>query len=326
MLGAVKGWGAVGLFVVACGSEAQPEVDAGVPDAGASLPTTAAALSPERFDCTAVGPFRAPPRPHPYSCVTDPSCQARLIAGHRFAVPFAPENSLSALRAAILLGVDIAETDARLTKDGRVVLLHDAEIDRTVEGSGRVADFTLAELQALPLRLRPEQPGDFSCERVPTLEEALALSVGEIVLELEVKADQAGLAVARYLRDQQLYAHAYLLCDVAECLQLRAEVPGVPIMTRPRTPAAVAGALRFDPPPLLVHIDPTEAFLDEAILAPARAQGIKIFANGFILGDALALSGDGSGYRSVFEKGVDVQQVQSVHWALFALGRLPEVR
>ena len=241
-------------------------------------------------------------------------------------MPFAPENSLSALRAAILLGVDIAETDARLTKDGRVVLLHDAEIDRTVEGTGRVAELTLAELQALRLRLRPEQPGDFSCERVPTLEEALAVSVGQIVLELEVKADTAGLAVARYLRDHQLYNDAYLLCDVAECLQLRAEVPDVPIMTRPRTPAAVAGALRFDPPPILVHIDPTEAFLDEAILAPARAQGIKIFANGFILGDALALSGDGSGYRSVFDKGVDVQQVQSVHWALFALGRLPEVR
>lgn len=324
----VRGWGAVCLVLLfgCAGEEPSGVVDAGVTDAGATLPTALEALPPSRYDCSATGPFVAPPRPHPYGCSNDPACSGRLIAGHRFAVPFAPENSLSALRAAILLGVDIAETDARLTKDGQVVLLHDAEIDRTVMGTGRIADLTLAEVKALPLKISDTLTGDFSCERVPTLEEALAVSVGQIVLELEVKADTAGLAVARHLSAAGLYAHAYLLCDVPECEQLRAEVPDVPIMTRPRAPAEVPGALAFTPPPLLVHIDPTMAFLKEEVLAPARAQRIKVFANGFILGDAPGLVGDGSGYLSVFDKGIDVQQVQSVHWALAALGRLPRSR
>ena len=108
------------------------------PDAYAPLPGVEAYLPAESYDCRASGPFVAPSRPHPLTCFSDPECAGRLAVGHRFANGFAPENTLSALRAAILLGVDIVETDLRMTSDGYVVHIHDSDVNRTTNGFGDV--------------------------------------------------------------------------------------------------------------------------------------------------------------------------------------------
>jgi glycerophosphoryl diester phosphodiesterase len=61
----------------------------------------------------------------------------------------APENTLLAFRLAIEAGVDALETDARLTADGEIVLLHDADLARTTDGSGFVGQHCLSELRGL---------------------------------------------------------------------------------------------------------------------------------------------------------------------------------
>jgi glycerophosphoryl diester phosphodiesterase len=314
------------VLLAGCGdaSPAPGPGDAGSADAG-PLGGPAAYLDPALHDCRARGSVEPPPRPHPPGCFADRACRARLAVAHRIATPFAPENSLSALRAAILLGVDIVETDVRLTADGRVVLLHDATVDRTVTGTGAVSGLDLAALQALPLRV-PERlvGGDFSCDRVPTLEEAAAIARGRVVLELEVKDRRAGVLAAEYLRREGLYGDAFLLCDPSECQAARAAVPDVPIMSRARGPEDVADALAFDPPPIMVHIDPNRAFLVPEVLDPIRASGAKVFGNAFIAGDApAAFEGRLDGYLEVYDLGLDVVQAENPHWLLAALGRLP---
>ena len=120
------------------------------------------------------------------------------MAGHRIATPFAPENSLSALRAAILLGVDVVETDVRLTADGVVVLIHDGSVERTLEGSGDVDQLTLAELQSLPMKvvgkdaklLRGPDGDDLYYDTV-----SLTLGGGE---SYDVIIDTDGVAPGRY--------------------------------------------------------------------------------------------------------------------------------
>lgn len=322
--------GGAGVAPDAGSAEAGP-IDAGVRDAGPPLPRRDAGtplpmpsevLPSASYDCRA-GAVVAPPRPYEGACHRDVACTERLVAAHRMAVPFAPENSLSALRAAILLGVDMVETDIRLTADGAVVFVHDGTIDRTVEGTGDVEALTLAELTALPLRVPDTIPsGDFACERVPTLDDVFAVSRGQIVVELEVKDTAAGVVAAEYLRDHDLYDEAFLLCGRGECEAVRAAVPDVPIMPRATDAAEVLRELDYDPPPILVHVDVTDELLDPDLVERVHAAGARVYANAFTNADVQAAGlGDLSGYRVPYERGVDVLQTQFPHWALRALDR-----
>ena len=71
------------------------------------------------------------------------------VIAHRGGWRLWPENTLYAFRHAVDLGVDMLEMDIRSTKDGHLVVFHDEKMDRTTNGTGRVNDFTLAELKAL---------------------------------------------------------------------------------------------------------------------------------------------------------------------------------
>jgi glycerophosphoryl diester phosphodiesterase len=79
--------------------------------------------------------------------LTDPN--SRPVIGHRGMAAAAPENTLDAMRLAFACGADAVEFDLRLTADGQVVVIHDATLDRTTDGSGPVAAKPLAELREL---------------------------------------------------------------------------------------------------------------------------------------------------------------------------------
>jgi glycerophosphoryl diester phosphodiesterase len=108
------------------------------------------------------------------------------IAAHRGGARLWPENSLTAFRGAIGLGVDLVELDVHQTRDGEVVVIHDPTLDRTTTGHGTVRDFAWAELGAVTIRGTAD-------ERLPRLAEVLALlrpsSVG---LLLEIKSAPGG--------------------------------------------------------------------------------------------------------------------------------------
>jgi glycerophosphoryl diester phosphodiesterase len=108
------------------------------------------------------------------------------IAGHRGAKMRAPENTLAGFRAARRLGAGWVELDAKLTKDGVVVVIHDETLERTTNGAGRVESATLAELRRLDAGgwFSP----DFKGEPLPTLEEALICIAGEgLGVNVEIK-------------------------------------------------------------------------------------------------------------------------------------------
>ncbi|HRS96381.1 MAG TPA: glycerophosphodiester phosphodiesterase family protein, partial [Candidatus Latescibacteria bacterium] len=54
---------------------------------------------------------------------------------------------MAAFRAAVALGVDVIEIDVHLSRDGHVVIMHDAKLDRTTDGKGPIAEHTLAEIK-----------------------------------------------------------------------------------------------------------------------------------------------------------------------------------
>jgi glycerophosphoryl diester phosphodiesterase len=75
--------------------------------------------------------------------------RAKVVIGHRGNRAHAPENTLESLREAVALGADAVEFDLRVSRDGVLVLMHDATLDRTTNGSGSVALKSIAELKEL---------------------------------------------------------------------------------------------------------------------------------------------------------------------------------
>lgn len=121
--------------------------------------------------------------------------RARLLAGdttavfvvaHRGDWRYAPENSVAAIEHSIAVGVDVVELDLQLTRDSVLIVMHDATLNRTTTGKGRVADWTLDSIRTLKLKngcgIRTKHP-------VPTLEEALLAAKGRVLVNLD-KADR----------------------------------------------------------------------------------------------------------------------------------------
>ena len=97
-----------------------------------------------------------------------------------------PENTLAAFDAAIGAGAVMIELDVTLSRDRKVVVIHDATLDRTTDGNGAVADFTLAELKQLDAGSWFD--AQFADQRLPELSEVLDLVNGRVSLNIEIKA------------------------------------------------------------------------------------------------------------------------------------------
>lgn len=117
-----------------------------------------------------------------YRKIVDPTNTEVLVVAHRGNWRYAPENSLAAIAHSIEQGADVVELDVQKTKDGKLILMHDATLDRTTTGTGRVCDWILDSIKTLFLRngaaLRTKH-------RVPTLEEALMLVKGKVMVNLD---------------------------------------------------------------------------------------------------------------------------------------------
>ena len=95
-----------------------------------------------------------------------------MIQAHRGASAYRPENTLEAFSLAIEQGADGIELDVHLTKDGQVVVAHDARLERVSDGTGLINGYTLEELKSLDFgKLFPDQ----GPHRIPSLAEIYTL-------------------------------------------------------------------------------------------------------------------------------------------------------
>lgn len=143
------------------------------------------------------------------------------VYAHRGSSVQWPENTLAAFQAAVDDGADAIETDVRLTRDGKLVLLHDEDLRRMAGDPRRVADVSAQELQEV--RVGHDH-------RVPHLEELQEIAGGRVRLNLEIKARGVGLALARALAsardgDRVLVTSAHPL----ELTDFRTRRPRIPV-------------------------------------------------------------------------------------------------
>jgi glycerophosphoryl diester phosphodiesterase len=142
---------------------------------------------------------------------------ARPVAfAHRGGGAVRPENTLVAFRHALQTGCDVVETDLRLTRDGEIVAVHDDEVARTTDGSGRVEARTLAELRRLDAGYWFSLDGSTYPFRgqgigIPTLGEVLALAPDLCVnVELKSRGPRLARAVFDFIESRRL-RHRFLV-------------------------------------------------------------------------------------------------------------------
>jgi len=147
-----------------------------------------------------------------------------LVTAHAACKGHGPENTLAGVRKAIEFGVDAIEVDIHCTADGIPVLIHDSTVDRTTNGSGTIQQMTFAEARAL-------DAGDerFPGELIPSLEEAVALTKGRVLLVLELKQmgiEARVLDVVRRLNAlRECTVHSFIPQVVARVRELEPRVP-----------------------------------------------------------------------------------------------------
>jgi len=162
--------------------------------------------------------------------LSDPA--ARLVIAHRGTSARVPENTTAAFDHAWSLGVDAIEFDLRLTRDGAAVVIHDATVDRTTDGTGRVEEMSLAELQRLDAGFHFTADGTtfpFRGQglRIPTFDELLSrYERGPFLIEIKVPAV---VTEARRLIEQHRSTTRVLMdgADVGSVTPFR----GSPILT-----------------------------------------------------------------------------------------------
>ena len=110
-----------------------------------------------------------------------------LLMAHRGNRVLFPENTFAAFRQAFVDGADVLKTDLHLSMDGEFICIHDATVDRTTKGTGKVKDISLDDLKFLRTVDAQSQPTE---HQIPTLEETAGILPNSVALALELKTDR----------------------------------------------------------------------------------------------------------------------------------------
>lgn len=231
------------------------------------------------------------------------------IVAHRGAHLAYPENSIAAIEEAIRLGASVVELDVRATKDGVLVLMHDKTVNRTTSGEGEVGKHTYAEIQKMYLRGATD--GEMSNLFIPTLQEALRICKGKIIVDLDFKEERREFVAKTYdliaqegMEDQVLF----FLYDYKEMPGIYKRNPKITIFPRARSMKDLTAILKMKMTSI-VHLD--ESFTDTKKLNTMRQQGIYFWMNSLGEYDDEARQEGKDIYRSFLEKYPFVRLIQT---------------
>ncbi len=225
-----------------------------------------------------------------------------LVTAHRARHTKYPENSLAAIRHSIEGGVDIIEIDVRTTKDGRMVLMHDSDIERTTNGQGKVKEMTWAELQRY--RLKGSGSGTDTC-RIPLLEDALRLARGKILVDLDMKGVYVKSLVAVVKRTGTEKQVLFFDSDFGVLDSVLMLDSSLLIMPRAHDTAELRQIIdRYDAE--VIHID--DSFFTPDVVTAIKNDGARVWINALGKPDVMAVAGVIKGYRKLVEGGAGIIQ------------------
>lgn len=136
----------------------------------------------------------------------------RGVCAHRGANETHPENTIVALEEAVRLGAQMVEFDVRMTKDDKLVVIHDESVDRTTNGTGLVKDLRWRKIRKLDAGSWKSK--EFEGEKVPLLKKVLASLPKNIWLNVHLKGDEKlGRAVAKTILAKNRKHQVLVACN-----------------------------------------------------------------------------------------------------------------
>jgi glycerophosphoryl diester phosphodiesterase len=178
-----------------------------------------------------------------------------------------PENTVGSISEAIKLGADQIEIDAQLTADHRVVVIHDEIVDRTTDGSGRVAYYTFEGIRNLDAGLG---------EKIPTLEEVIEVVKGKAILQIELKGRNVQDEVVRIVKKLDMVNEVVLTSFRHESVR-RAKALEPKLRT-----GVLFLCVPIDSTQLAINahannLHPNVDYIDSMMVEAAHRSGLKVF-------------------------------------------------
>jgi glycerophosphoryl diester phosphodiesterase len=188
-----------------------------------------------------------------------------LRVGHRGARAYEPENTLRSFKKALEMGVDAVEFDVRKTRDNHLVVIHDADVKRTTNGKGLVADLTLKEIKELSTE---------KGEKIPTLEEALDFLDGKVKILIELKEQGVEEKTLAAIRDRHVEKNvivtSFLEGALAKVRALDKEIETGLIYAKHKNPVKAALELKAN------YLVSLYRFTHTANVEKAHKNGLKV--------------------------------------------------
>ena len=200
------------------------------------------------------------------------------VSAHRGFSHIAPENTAYAFEAAMESGADYIELDVQLTKDGQLVVFHDSTLDRTTNGSGKLAEHTYEELSRLSAGDSFGKDGEFDDAKIMLLSEVFDLVDRKMLYNIEIKdttgAVQAAEKTVELLEEYNLEGSCYVTSFSYTILKRVKEL-------NPRIKTAlIANMAASTSYSMLEHIDAVSMnylFVNQSVVHEAHRNGKLIF-------------------------------------------------
>ncbi len=230
-----------------------------------------------------------------------------VISGHRGShIPGYPENAIETFEYVLKHTPAFFEIDPRLTKDSVIVLLHDATLDRTTTGTGKLSDYTWEEVKKLRLK---DKDGNVTSFRIPSLQEAIDWARGKTVLNLD-KKDVPFQMTADIIRKNN--AGNFMMVTVHNAREAKFYYDDDPqrmmsafVKTEEALKEYEAAGLPWKN--MIAYIGPENKPANQEMYDLLHARGVKCMISAAPVYDKLpGLSERADAYRAIFAAGADI--------------------
>ena len=198
-----------------------------------------------------------------------PLARPRLL-GHRGASALAPENTLRAIELAIAAGLDLVEVDVHLSRDGALMVIHDADLRRMAGRSDAVGALRADELARVDVG---------AGQGVPRLVDVFALARGRIGVYVELKGEHTGAALGALVHGGgaegvEVIAGSFEIALVAELIDVTRDIPRSILFRRTSAAAMVEACVSVG----ATYAHPCFRPLDRSLVAALHAAGLLVMA------------------------------------------------
>lgn len=229
-----------------------------------------------------------------------------IISGHRGGITKGfPENSMETFANTLKYMPSFFEIDPRLTKDSIAVLMHDATLERTTTGTGKLSDYTYAELQKFRLK---DPEGNVTDAKIPTLKEAILWSKGRTVMNLD-KKDVPLEMTARILKECNNEAVMLTVHNAKQAKFYLDQNPNwmlsVHIKTKKAYDEYVNANIKWEN--IIAYIGPEFTDENRQLMKLLQAKGVMVMISSAPTYDKLPTAAErAKAYVDIFKEGADI--------------------